>query len=473
MILANALEHASKVRTRVIGATSVERRHALAQHLTPPEVATLAASLFSDSSEPINLLDLGAGTGILTIAVAERYGSALKVADAIELDDILARVYDRDVRSLVNGRTLRGDAIAAKTYANSNLLGSYNRIILNPPYRKMAAGDSRQAELPVKSPNLYSAFLMRAVEHLVPSGEVVAIIPRSWTNGEYFAPFRKWLLSHCSLDMMHIYESRGEIFEDTDVLQETMLVRLSRRPQTETIRVSTSSTKHDKAYATQYPSSSLIVSNDLIVRVKPSETGGLSRTVSDEGLCVSTGKVVDFRSRDYISKEKPGDAPSVPLVYVGNFPGGVFSHPLSTLGKGQWFRTTDDWARKQTLPPGSYVVVRRFSAKEERRRVVAYPLITDCELALENHSSYIHAGTSRHTVPLRSVELACGLATWLNSTLIDDWFRGVSGSTQVNARDVKAMPCPSLADLEVLGRAWHPEMTQRETDTICEELIRQ
>lgn len=445
----------------------------LAQHLTPPEVATLAASMFSDSGGPIDLLDLGAGTGILTVAVAERYGGSLRKADAIELDDVLARIYERDVRPLVSGETVCGDAIAAITYTSQYLQSTYNRIILNPPYKKMAASDFRQSGLPARSPNLYSAFIMRAVEHLSPGGEIVAIVPRSWTNGEYFAPFRQWVLSRCSLDMMHVYGSRDEVFADTDVLQETMLVRLSMRAQAPSIIVSSSSTKHDKADATCYPAVSLIVGNDRVVRIRPSETGGFSHTIADEGLCVSTGKVVDFRSRSYISDEKPGDVASVPLVYVGNFPGGVLSHPLSTLGKGQWFKTTDEWARKQVLPPGSYVVVRRFSAKEEKRRVVAYPLVTDRELALENHSSYIHAGTSRHTVPLQSPELARGLAVWLDSTLVDDWFRGVSGSTQVNARDIKAMPCPDLANLEALGHEWHPEMSQRETDAACEELMRQ
>lgn len=469
--MANALEHASEVRAHVIDSTSVEHRHMLAQHLTPPEVATLAASLFSDTTEPVTLLDLGAGTGILTIAVAERYGDELKTADAIELDAVLARIYERDVRMLVGGETVCGDAIAAATYANPNLLGSYNRIILNPPYKKMAAGDPRQEDLPSRSPNLYTAFIMRAVEHLTPDGEVVAIIPRSWTNGEYFLPFRKWLFARCSLDAMHVYGSRGEVFEDTDVLQETMLIRLSRRKQAPTIRVSASSTKYDKATIDDYPASRLIVSNDLVVRISPSEVDGLNQTIADKKLCVSTGKVVDFRSRSYIVNEKPSDGPSVPLIYVGNFPGGVLSHPLSTLGKGQWFRTIDDWARKQILPPGNYVVVRRFSAKEEKRRVVAYPLITDYELALENHSSFVHAGTPRHTVPLRSPELACGLTVWLNSTLVDDWFRGVSGSTQVNARDIKAMPCPDLSDLEMLGQSWHPGMSQQEIDAICEGLV--
>ncbi len=445
----------------------------LAQHLTPPEVAKLAASMFSDPEGPIDLLDLGAGTGILTIAVAERYGNALRRADAIELDDVLARIYDRDVRPLVDGETVCGDAIAAFTYTNPVLLHSYNRIILNPPYKKMAADDLRQGGLPARSPNLYTAFIMRAVEHLAPNGEIVAIIPRSWTNGNYFIPFRKWVFSNCSLDMMHVYESRGEIFADTDVLQETMLVRLSRKSQTPSISVGSSTTKFDKANIKLYPSASLIVGNDLVVRIDPSCISLFDKTIAEKGLCASTGKVVDFRSRDYISNDKPVDVPSVPLVYAGNFPGGKFSHPLDTLGKGQWFKTTDDWAKRQVLPPGNYVVVRRFSAKEEKRRVVAYPLVTDRELALENHTSYIHAGSPRHTIPLQSPNLARGLAIWLDSTLVDDWFRGVSGSTQVNARDIKAIPCPDLSALEKVGRNWHPDMTQSETDSVCEELMKQ
>lgn len=248
-------------------------------------------------------------------------------------------------------------------------------------------------------------------------------------------------------------------------------VRLSRREQAPRVVVGSSATKASAPTVESFPFAMLVSGTDMAVRVSPPVTGGVEQTVSGEGLCASTGKVVDFRNRDHIAKERPEGTPCVPLVYVGNFPDGVLTHPLDSLGKGQWFLTGDEWAKRQTIPAGSYVVVRRFSAKEERRRVVAYPLVTDCEIALENHSSYIHAGTPRHTVPLQSPELARGLATWLNSTLIDDWFRGVSGSTQVNARDIKAMPCPDLSDLESLGQKWHPSMAQDEIDRACKGLI--
>ena len=68
------------------------------------------------------------------------------------------------------------------------------------------------------------------------------------------------------------------------------------------------------------------------------------------------------------------------------------------------------------------------------------------------------------------MELAQGLALWLNSTFIDKWFRDVSGSTQVNAGDIKAMPCPSLSDLERIGVYWRADLTQEMIDAICEEL---
>ena len=71
---------------------------------------------------------------------------------------------------------------------------------------------------------------------------------------------------------------------------------------------------------------------------------------------------------------------------------------------------------------------------------------------------------------LTCMELAQGLALWLNSTFIDKWFRDVSGSTQVNAGDIKAMPCPSLSDLERIGVYWRADLTQEMIDAICEEL---
>lgn len=461
------LERAAGIRSEAIRTTSIKKRQVMAQHLTPLETAKLAASFFSPvaDGEAIKCLDLGAGTGILALATYERYKENLRKIDAVEADPALAKICDEELSSAGIPHTLIiGDALTITP------LKRYGRIILNPPYKKMAADDGRQASLPCHCANLYAAFIAVGIERLADNGELVAIVPRSWMNGDYFLPFRNFMLKCASLDLIHVYGSRKEVFSDTDVLQETVIVRLSKKPQAEKIVISSSDTKHSKVMQRSFPFYELINAETKIVRIAPEESSGLNETLKDLGLCASTGKVVDFRSRDRTYLERPNDQNIFPLVYAGNFSTGVLSHPLN-FGKPQWFRADNSITRNQLILPGSYVVVKRFSSKEEKRRVVAYPLIIDKPIAIENHLNFIHQGQPRKVVSLQSKELCNGLAIWLNSTFIDNWFRDISGSTQVNAGDIKAMPCLPIAQLESLGYHWHTGMSQNEIDSVCGGLI--
>lgn len=102
------------------------------------------------------------------------------------------------------------------------------------------------------------------------------------------------------------------------------------------------------------------------------------------------------------------------------------------------------------VPAGIYVLVKRFSSKEERRRLVA--AVFDPErvpgpvVGFENHLNYFHADGA----PM-SRTVALGLAAFLNSTQVDQYFRQFNGHTQVNATDLRAMRYPALANLEALG----------------------
>ena len=232
------IDKAAEQRIKAIKATSEERRNALAQHLTPKETAILAASMFSDADKTIRCLDIGAGTGMLSIALVNRYGNQIDHIDCVEADPILAQICDAELQDISH-------SVIVADVLTDTPNNKYERIILNPPYKKMATDDPRQEVLPVHSANLYSAFLAIALTRLADNGEVVAIIPRSWMNGEYFSPFRKWALSGWSLDSLHVYDSRTEVFQDTKVLQETMLVRFSKRTQSNTICVSQSVGKAD------------------------------------------------------------------------------------------------------------------------------------------------------------------------------------------------------------------------------------
>lgn len=99
----------------------------------------------------------------------------------------------------------------------------------------------------------------------------------------------------------------------------------------------------------------------------------------------------------------------------------------------------------------TYVLVKRFTAKEERRRVTA-SVFDPCDIpakavAFENHLNVFHV--KGHGLP---DDLARGLAAWLNSTVVDRYVRCFNGHTQINATDLRCLPYPTEIELSLLGR---------------------
>ena len=119
---------------------------------------------------------------------------------------------------------------------------------------------------------------------------------------------------------------------------------------------------------------------------------------------------------------------------------GAVPNALSTLG-------ADD---ELVMPSGWYVLVKRFSSKEERRRVVASifdPNRFEVDgVAFDNKLNVIHRGNEGLPEPL-----AKGLAVFLNSSVVDAFFRQFSGHTQVNAGDLRSLKFPDADTLARLG----------------------
>ena len=128
----------------------------------------------------------------------------------------------------------------------------------------------------------------------------------------------------------------------------------------------------------------------------------------------------------------------MPLIMVGNVRRFETSWPLPANGKPQGFLVTDT-SRKLLLPAKNYVLLRRFSAKEERRRLTASCFIGHqfdaTEVAVENHVNYVY-----HAERDLTKAETFGLAALFNSFLLDQYFRTLSGNTQVNASELRSMP---------------------------------
>ena len=155
----------------------------------------------------------------------------------------------------------------------------------------------------------------------------------------------------------------------------------------------------------------------------------------------------------------------MPCIYPHHFTADGFQWPKEHKKPNALFRSpeVDKWLMRE----GIYVLVKRFSAKEERRRVVAHlvtPDDTQSEwVGFENHWNVLHIG--KRGLPL---EIANGLTCFLNSTPLDDYFRVFSGHTQVNATDLRNMKFPSIENLARIGRAYSRNLSQAATD----ELVR-
>ena len=132
----------------------------------------------------------------------------------------------------------------------------------------------------------------------------------------------------------------------------------------------------------------------------------------------------------------------MPLIYPANVKQTGVEWPLS-MRKAQGLKVAPQ-TRRWLFPNGHYVLVKRFTAKEERQRVVAcaYTPADDYDLvAFENHVNVVH----RDRAPLKKAE-AAAIADFFNSDLVDTYFRMFSGSTQVNATDLRRLRFPAVCD---------------------------
>ncbi len=480
-----------------------KRRSELGQFFTPSPIARFMASMLTARSN-IRLLDAGAGVGSLSAACVEELASWDKAPQnifvtAYEVDALLVNF----LRSTLNEcakycqskginftyQIVQGDFIEKsveiisgqkKLFDRADL--SWDVAILNPPYRKVTSDSSTRHTLRrigVETSNLYTAFLWLALKLVSDCGEVIAITPRSFCNGPYFLPFRQSLLKDFAFERIHILLSRDQAFRDDEVLQENIIFKAVRVGQSDLLKrkviVSTSfDVEDDYISEREVPHSQVVQPDDpeLFIHVIPDEAShqfsqqmeALNFSLDDLGLTVSTGRVVDFRAKAAL-KAFAEQGKTVPLIYPLHLSNGSVKWPNYSAKKPNALLRNRE-TEALLVPSGYYVLVKRFSAKEEKRRVVAAIFDPNCvtatRIGFENHLNYFH----QHGDGLNP-ELAKGLAVFLNSTLVDQYFRQFNGHTQVNATDLRKIKYPSQQQLRELGAQFDAALpAQDEIDRI-------
>jgi len=441
------------------------------------------ASMFGPLPGTVRLLDAGAGAGALTSSFVARlcakdYGVrnievSLYEIDPLILDALSATMQECQRRCSGNGIRLTftihpvdfiqemAERLAGELFSEQT--PRFDAAIVNPPYRKIGKDSSERRllrNIGVETGNLYSGFIALIQRFLIPGGQLIGITPRSFCNGPYFRSFREDFLSHLELRRLHVFESRQAAFRNDSVLQENIIFHTVKgRNQPREVVISSSSGQEGGAIAKAvFPFVDVVHPQDperfihipsAIGHTEAKETlEGLRSSLADLGVTVSTGRVVDFRLKTALRK-KP-ERGTVPLLYPCHFNGGTVHWPKLDARKPNAILDNAE-TRPWLVPSGIYLLTKRFSSKEERRRLVACVFDPDevkaKRVGFENHLNYFH---SRGSGLERG--LALGLFAYLNSTVVDQYFRRFSGHTQVNATDLRALAYPDRETLRAMGR---------------------
>ena len=186
------------------------------------------AELFEipNGCEVLSILDPGAGSGILSIALLERLQSFSVIKEirlvCYENDPNIMELLRTNLETAcsysqqeISYEIVPDNYILSQSNDYNLMLGAnlnpekFDFIIGNPPYMKIAKNTPEALAMPdvcYGAPNLYFLFASMSLFNLKDDGEMVYIIPRSWTSGAYFKRFRQkflnevlWSISTCLL----------------------------------------------------------------------------------------------------------------------------------------------------------------------------------------------------------------------------------------------------------------------------------
>lgn len=458
------------------------------QFLTSPKVALYMAESLGVLPEEARVLDPAIGSGVLPCAVIEQavsrgYPKQLHII-GYDTDAGLCELARTSLQTSVDWAATKDVQVTFEVHNTDFLMAhlshitttlfenegwQYDAVISNPPYFKLNKTDSRAVALSGVmggATNIYTLFMGSCARLLLERGRSVFIVPRSFCSGTYFARFRSDFVKEIAPLDLHVFDSRKEAFKEDAVLQENIILTFERpsadtRWQSLQVTSSRGATNLSSATSREIQRDVFLTnkSGGLYFRLPTSELDehilqildGWDDTLHSHNFEVSTGPVVPFRARSLMSDAdavRCGDA--LPLYWMQNVDADHLTWPADRGNKAQGLLKTPK-AKKLLVEAHNYVLIRRFSSKEERRRLTAAPFLAASYqhdyVAFENHLNYLY----RTNAELSEDETR-GLSALMNSAIIDRYFRILNGHTQVNATDLRNLPLPPLDIIEEIGR---------------------
>jgi adenine-specific DNA-methyltransferase len=476
---------------------SDQARSSLGAYYTPP---VLVRRLIDQATEVgldwtrARALDPAAGAGAFLIQVALRMKEALIDCEpSLILKQIGTRLVGFEIDPFAAGvaqsalEIALADVAAAAKCAVPSILKicdtleepateKFDLVIGNPPYGRVTLTPTQRCRYErglYGHANLYGVFTDVALRWATPKGLIGYLTPTSFLAGQYYAALRDLLAKEAPPAAIDFVHARRGVFED--VLQETLLAVYRKgeargRAQIHYLHVSNEIDAVVKRNGTielpPDPGSPWLAPRDAKHSPLIAVVEKMSARLSSLGYSVSTGPLVWNRFKDQL-REDSKSKNVYPLIWAEAVTAdGRFIFRSQKKNHSPYFKLErgDAWL----LVKKPCVLLQRTTAKEQSRRLIAAELPASFlkkhkGLVIENHLNMVQP-TEKPAVPLGVI------AALLNSVVVDEIFRCMSGSVAVSAFELEALPMPSPKELKLLTVLVAKKASREKIEAECRRL---
>lgn len=454
-------------------------RSAMGMYYTPPALTNRLLDMVEEAGvdwRSAQILDPACGGGAFLLPVALRVRKALEhLPPALRLKTIQKQLRGFEIDPFaawltqtwlelalsdlvaVTGKRLPQLVQVCDTLNEEPTGDLYDLVIGNPPYGRVSLNLEQRQRFKRSlygHANLYGVFTDIALRWTKPAGVIAYVTPTSFLAGEYFKKLRLLLAADAPPIAIDFINARRGVFDD--VLQEAMLATYRKAGRVNSTAVhyvamsSAVSARITEAghftvpfdSATPWLAPRVPAHQSLIDRLAV-----MPHRLKDWGYCVSTGPLVWNRFKTQLIA-RPGKN-TFPLIWAEAVTAdGRFIYRAERRGHQPYFRIEDgdEWL-KVTVP---CVLVQRTTAKEQTRRLIAAEMPASFikkhgAVIVENHLNMVRPEKMKRPKVGTAV-----LAAVLNSSIVDEVFRCISGSVAVSAFELEALPLPAAEEMEAI-----------------------
>ncbi len=460
-----------------------DRRNLDGIYFTPPIlskrlIGEVAAAYEGDISTA-RIIDPCSGGGAFLAPLTEYLRSHMKsngLGPNCRLQKITSNLFGVDICGTLNelanifclielysdialGHSMPGLQISTGDFLESTLGDqSYDIVIGNPPFRRISAAEQKVykpsfSETRNGGSNLYGLFIQKSLPLVRPGGVVGMILPASLLAGARFARLRSYIGDHADVISVQTMQEREGVF--WDVQQETAMLTLKKiRPGIRRRKLSKVISGCDMARPIQIGKFEL--PRDGNPWIIPRNLGQVDVTslfsrnlpnLEDYGLDIRTGSVVwnrDIRPRySHTTRQSHLSRQRYPLVWsdcIGSDGSFDFGRAKNRAPKEVFVGTE---ISDPELLRSSAIAIKRTSNSNQTRRI--YCALIDNSF-VSRYGAYLGENHVNLLIP-KNGECAINmevLTQVLNSDLVDDVYRCLSGSSSVSKYELSKLPLPDL-----------------------------